>query len=244
MKRKRRRLYFVLGALGLFGAAAGLALYALNDTLIFFYSPSDLKTKQVTAGRTIRLGGLVDVCSVEKAGDSDTVKFRITDGAEVVAVSYRGLLPDLFREGQGVITLGKMDDTGAFVADEVLAKHDETYMPAEVVDALKKSGHWKEGAAAAPEGVDSLRSRAMALLQAQPAGATVLPPEFADLVKALRSQEPDDPLSLLYCGMIEKEAGNISGARAMWQRLRARLPADSPDRIDIQRRLNELGAGS
>jgi cytochrome c-type biogenesis protein CcmE len=145
MTRKRRRLYFVLVGMVLLGSAAGLVLYAVSDTLVFFYSPTDLQTKQVQAGRPFRLGGLVEVGSLARDGDGTTVHFRVTDLNRAVPVIYRGMLPDLFREGQGVVTLGTLAPDGTFVASEVLAKHDEKYMPKEVVDALKKSGRWQEG---------------------------------------------------------------------------------------------------
>jgi cytochrome c-type biogenesis protein CcmE len=144
MKPKRRRLVFVAAGMVLLGAAAGLALYAMNDSLVFFYSPSDLVAKDITPGRTLRLGGLVETGSVQRDGGT-TVRFRVTDMAATVPVVYTGLLPDLFREGQGVVAEGALDSDGVFVAAEVLAKHDENYMPKEVVDALKKSGQWQEG---------------------------------------------------------------------------------------------------
>ena len=148
MKPKRRRLYFVVAGMVLLGAAAGLTLYAMNDTLVFFYSPSELLAKQIAPGRTLRIGGLVETGSVARDGDGTTVHFRVTDTARTVPVVYKGILPDLFREGQGVVAEGTMSPDGVFVAAEVLAKHDEKYMPKEVVDALKKSGRWQEGASA------------------------------------------------------------------------------------------------
>jgi cytochrome c-type biogenesis protein CcmE len=148
VKPKRRRLYFVVAGMVLLGAAAGLTLYAMNDTLVFFYSPSELLAKQVAPGRTLRIGGLVETGSVARDGDGTTVHFRVTDTARTVPVVYKGILPDLFREGQGVVAEGTMGQDGVFVAAEVLAKHDEKYMPKEVVDALKKSGRWQEGAGA------------------------------------------------------------------------------------------------
>jgi cytochrome c-type biogenesis protein CcmE len=148
VKPKRRRLYFVVVGMVLLGAAAGLALYAMNDTLVFFYSPSELLAKQIPPGRTLRIGGLVETGSVARDADGATVHFRVTDTAKTVAVVYKGILPDLFREGQGVVAEGTMSQDGVFVAAEVLAKHDEKYMPKEVVDALKKSGRWQEGAGA------------------------------------------------------------------------------------------------
>jgi cytochrome c-type biogenesis protein CcmE len=147
MKPKRRRLYFVVVGMMLLGAAAGLVLYAMNDSLVFFYSPSDLVTKEVPPGRTLRLGGLVETGSVQRDGGT-AVRFRVTDMAKTVPVVYDGILPDLFREGQGVVAQGTLGPDGVFVAAEVLAKHDENYMPKEVVDALKKSGQWQEGTSA------------------------------------------------------------------------------------------------
>ncbi|MGH6928567.1 MAG: cytochrome c maturation protein CcmE [Dongiaceae bacterium] len=146
MKPKRRRLYFVVVGMMLLGAAAGLVLYAMNDSLVFFYSPSDLVTKEIPPGRMLRLGGLVETGSVARDGGT-AVRFRVTDMAKTVPVVYDGILPDLFREGQGVVAQGTLGPDGVFVAAEVLAKHDENYMPKEVVDALKKSGQWQEGTA-------------------------------------------------------------------------------------------------
>jgi cytochrome c-type biogenesis protein CcmE len=148
MTRKRRRLLAVLAGMGMLGIAAALVLNAFSDSLVFFYSPSDLKTKAVPQGRMLRIGGLVEAASVKRAGDGKTVTFRITDGDTAVPVTYSGVLPDLFREGQGVVVEGRLDGAGEVRAASVLAKHDERYMPREVVDALKKSGRWQEGAAA------------------------------------------------------------------------------------------------
>jgi cytochrome c-type biogenesis protein CcmE len=150
MTRKRRRLWIVLACgIGL-GSATALVLLAFNDNLVFFVSPSDL-AKAGPTGRTVRLGGLVEQNSVVRAGDQTTATtFRVTDGANSVTVSYNGILPDLFREGQGVVTLGALGANGTFVASEVLAKHDETYMPKEVADALKKSGHWNPASGPPP----------------------------------------------------------------------------------------------
>lgn len=148
MTRKRRRLLAVLAGMCMLGIAAALVLNAFSDSLVFFYSPSDLKTKAVPQGRLLRIGGLVEDASVQRATDGKTVTFRITDGNTAVPVTYSGALPDLFREGQGVVVEGRLDGAGEVRAASVLAKHDERYMPKEVVDALKKSGHWQEGAAA------------------------------------------------------------------------------------------------
>lgn len=144
MKRKHKRLTFVLVALVLLGAAAALVLNAFEENIVFFMSPSDVAAGKVSDDRRFRLGGLVEDGSVDRSG-GETVLFRVTDTANTVSVSYTGILPDLFREGQGVVTEGRIVD-GTFVADEVLAKHDENYMPPEVADALKKSGQWQGSA--------------------------------------------------------------------------------------------------
>lgn len=142
MTRKRRRLYIVLACGVGLASAAALTLSAFNDDLVFFVSPSDVAARGAN-GRTVRLGGLVEQGSVTRgtAGAAGAT-FRVTDGNKSISVTYNGILPDLFREGQGVVTLGSLRPDGTFVASEVLAKHDETYMPKEVAEALKKSGHW------------------------------------------------------------------------------------------------------
>jgi cytochrome c-type biogenesis protein CcmE len=142
MTRKQRRLTLIGAGLGVLALAAGLVLYALNDAIVFFNSPTDVVEKHVAPGSRIRLGGLVKPGSLAR-GDNLAVRFEVTDGNKSVPVSYTGILPDLFREGQGVVTEGALDTAGTFKADSVLAKHDETYMPKEVADALKKQGHWK-----------------------------------------------------------------------------------------------------
>ena len=142
MTRKRRRLWIVLACgLGL-GSAAALSLAALGDNMVFFVTPSDMAKGE--GGRTIRLGGLVEAGSVrrETQDGRPVAIFRITDNAASVPVSYGGILPDLFREGQGAVMLGRMAPDGTFRASEVLAKHDETYMPKDVAEALKRSGQW------------------------------------------------------------------------------------------------------
>lgn len=149
MTRKQRRATFIAVSLGILGLAVGLVLYAMSDSIVYFYSPSDAVERGVEPGERIRLGGLVEQGSLEDLGDA-TVRFNITDFVETVIVTYRGVLPDLFREGQGVITEGAFDEAGAFTADNVLAKHDEYYMPPEVADALKKSGNWQGEGAEAP----------------------------------------------------------------------------------------------
>ncbi len=141
MKRKHKRLTFVVISLALLGAAAALIMNAFEDNIVFFHSPTDIIEKKIAEDRRFRLGGLVEEGSVKKAGGAVTT-FRVTDLKETIAVSFKGLLPDLFREGQGVVAEGRLKG-GVFIADEVLAKHDETYMPPEVAEALKKSGKWQ-----------------------------------------------------------------------------------------------------
>lgn len=141
MTRKQRRLVLIGSGLAVLALAAALVLSALKDSIVFFNSPTDIVEKQIKPGTRIRLGGLVQPGSVIRR-DLDA-RFEVTDGKNTIAVNYRGILPDLFREGQGVVTEGTLT-SGGFVADTVLAKHDENYMPKEVADALKKQGHWKD----------------------------------------------------------------------------------------------------
>lgn len=149
MTRKRRRLYFLLGGVALLGVATALTLSALNDNLVFFYSPTELLAKGTPPGRMVRIGGLVDPGSLHREADGMTVDFRVTDTNRSVPVTYKGDLPDLFREGQGVVVEGKLQDR-IFQASNVLAKHDERYMPPEVAAALKKEGRWREGEPGGP----------------------------------------------------------------------------------------------
>ncbi len=142
MKPKQRRLTFVAVGLVLLGIATALILNATRDSLVFFRTPSELTGGEADEQRRLRLGGLVEDGSVQRS-DGSEVSFRVTDFEAVVPVVYNGILPDLFREGQGVVAEGYMRG-GIFVADQVLAKHDENYMPPEVADALKESGQWKE----------------------------------------------------------------------------------------------------
>jgi cytochrome c-type biogenesis protein CcmE len=143
MTRKQRRLTLIGCALGVLGLAAALVLSALRDTIVFFNSPTDIVQKQVAPGARIRLGGLVKPGTLHR-DDALNVRFAVTDGNQVVNVAYRGILPDLFREGQGIVAEGALDAAGDFRAETVLAKHDERYMPKEVADSLKKQGHWKD----------------------------------------------------------------------------------------------------
>jgi len=119
--------------------AAALLLNAFNSNMVFFYSPSQVQAGEVVSNYTFRLGGLVEEGSVKREDDGLTVHFMVTDNAQTIAVKYVGILPDLFREGQGVVTQGRLDDGGIFLASEVLAKHDETYMPSEVAEALEEA---------------------------------------------------------------------------------------------------------
>jgi len=144
MTRKQRRLTLIGGGLAVLGVAAALVLFALKDSIVFFNSPSDIVEKQIAPGSRIRVGGLVEPGSLKK-GNNLQVSFKVTDGAHQVAVRYQGIVPDLFREGQGVVAEGRLEPGGSLAADTVLAKHDEKYMPREVVDALKKTGRWQEG---------------------------------------------------------------------------------------------------
>jgi cytochrome c-type biogenesis protein CcmE len=142
MTRKQKRLSMIGGAGAVLGLAALLVTYALRDNIVFFLGPTDIAEKQVAAGTRLRIGGLVKTGSVER-GQGQTIRFVVTDGKSDVAVSYTGLVPDLFREGQGVVVEGVVEAAQQFRADTVLARHDETYMPREVADALKKQGQWK-----------------------------------------------------------------------------------------------------
>ena len=139
MTRKQKRLSMILGGLAVLGLAAGLVLYALSDTITFFHTPSDLAETGVKPGQRIRLGGMVEDGSVKK-GPGTLTSFTVTDQLGSITVSYNGILPDLFREGQGVVTEGKLQEDGTFVADTVLAKNDENYMPRELAESLKEKG--------------------------------------------------------------------------------------------------------
>jgi cytochrome c-type biogenesis protein CcmE len=143
MTRKKRRLFLIGGALGVLCVAVALMLNAFRDSIVFFNSPSDVAEKHVGPGTRIRLGGLVKTGSLVRGSDLK-VRFEVTDGKSELPVIYQGVLPDLFREGQGVVAEGTLGGGGVFNADTILAKHDETYMPKEVADALKKSGHWQD----------------------------------------------------------------------------------------------------
>ena len=142
MTRKQRRATFIGLGVGILGVAVFLVLLALRDSVVFFHTPKEVVEKGIPAGKRIRLGGLVAEGSL-KRGAGTAIEFAITDTAKTITVSYTGLLPDLFREGQGVVAEGRLDGGGRFLADTILAKHDENYMPPEVAKALKEQGVWK-----------------------------------------------------------------------------------------------------
>jgi cytochrome c-type biogenesis protein CcmE len=144
MTRKQRRLTLIGSAAAVLGLAAGLVLYALSGSITLFNSPTEVVEKAIQPGTRIRLGGLVETGSVQR-GANMQVRFTITDGANSVPVTYTGVLPDLFREGQGVVTEGVVEPGRQFRADSVLARHDENYMPKEVADTLRRQGHWRPG---------------------------------------------------------------------------------------------------
>lgn len=143
MTRKQKRLSVIAGALAFLGAATALTFYALGQKASYFYMPADLQAATLQPGQRIRLGGLVENGSIQR-GQGTQVEFGVTDSEKTVKVRYTGILPDLFREGQGVITEGSFGPDGEFIADSVLAKHDENYMPKEVADSLKAKGVWQE----------------------------------------------------------------------------------------------------
>jgi cytochrome c-type biogenesis protein CcmE len=149
MTRKQRRLTMIGGSLAVLGIAAALVLNAMRDSIVFFSTPAMVAEKHIPTGRRFRLGGLVETGSLVR-GDNLRVTFKVGDGSAVLPVAYTGILPDLFREGQGVVAEGALDASGVFKADTVLAKHDENYMPKDVADALKKQGHWKDDYGAKP----------------------------------------------------------------------------------------------
>ncbi len=142
MTRKERRITLLVSAVSVIAVAVALVLIALQDTIVFFYTPSDIKEAEISSDQRIRIGGLVAEGSVTRHQDGH-VEFVITDIVASLSVRFDGILPDLFKEGQGVVVEGLLSSVGALVADQVLAKHDENYMPNEVAEALKKSGQWR-----------------------------------------------------------------------------------------------------
>lgn len=148
--RRRLRIQMLVLATGLLACAMGLVLFALKENVRFFYGPTDIRTADFTRDRTVRLGGLVEYDSLRLIDDSNpsdaSVRFRVTDQAHAIEVRFQGILPDLFREGQGVVILGQMhEEEDWFKASQILAKHDENYMPAELVDRMKQDGTWRGG---------------------------------------------------------------------------------------------------
>lgn len=153
MTRKQRRLILIGGSLGVLAVAVGLVLNALSGSIVFFQSPSDIVHEHLAPGTRIRIGGLVKPGSIQR-GDDLRIRFEVTDGKNEIPVRFQGIVPDLFREGQGVVAEGTLNSSGTFIADTVLAKHDERYMPKEVVEALKKAGRWKETSSDFAQGKD------------------------------------------------------------------------------------------
>lgn len=142
MTRKQKRLSVIVGAMAFLAVAAGLVFYALGQKTSYFYMPADLQVTPVAPGQRIRLGGLVEKDTVVR-GEGTQIAFSVTDQVHSVQVAYNGILPDLFREEQGIVTEGEFNSNGLFIADSVLAKHDENYMPREVADGLKETGLWQ-----------------------------------------------------------------------------------------------------
>jgi cytochrome c-type biogenesis protein CcmE len=146
MTRKQRRLILIGSSLGVLAFAVALILTSLRESIVFFNSPTDIADNKAAPGKRVRLGGMVKMGSVAR-GDNMQIRFEVTDGNKDIPVDYRGIVPDLFREGQGVIAEGHIEPGGTFKAETVLAKHDENYMPREIVETLKRQGHWQETAA-------------------------------------------------------------------------------------------------
>ena len=156
MTRKQRRVVLIGTSLGVLAVAVGLVLFALRDSIVFFYTPTEVAEKHLNSGQRFRLGGLVEDGSV-KRGEGTSVSFAITDKRATLPVTFTGVLPDLFREGQGVVAEGALGPDGVFRADSVLAKHDEKYMPPEVAKKLKEQGLWREDAqAGTPQGAGKI----------------------------------------------------------------------------------------
>lgn len=143
MTRKQRRLTLILSSVSVLLAAVLLGMFAMKDSIVFFHSPTEVIEKGVVPGERIRIGGLIELGSVIR-GEGEAVEFGVTDMAATVKVHYIGILPDLFREGQGIVVEGSLSPNGTFEAETVFAKHDENYMPPEAADALKEAGHWQD----------------------------------------------------------------------------------------------------
>lgn len=151
--KRKQKLILIIAMVAGVGIAVGLLLNAFQQNLMLFFSPTDVVAGKAPEDAKFRIGGLVEAGSVQREADGLTVSFKVTDNAKTVAIRYTGILPDLFREGQGIVSLGRLDDTGVFVASEVLAKHDENYMPPEVADALEKTRQAEESGRAAQTAV-------------------------------------------------------------------------------------------
>ena len=141
MKPRTRRAAWIVAGIAALGVATALVLNAFQSNLVFFFTPSQVASHEAPQNRAFRIGGLVEAGSVERDKDALTVRFVVTDTAKAIHVAYKGILPDLFREGKGVVAQGKLGNDGVFHASEVLAKHDENYMPPEAAEALKRAGH-------------------------------------------------------------------------------------------------------
>ena len=141
MKPRHRRALWIAGGLAVLAVAAALVLNAFQSNLVFFFTPTQIANGEAPSGRTFRLGGLVENGSVSRSSEGTGGTFRVTDNAKTITVHYRGILPDLFKDGRGVVAQGKVQPDGSFAASEVLAKHDENYMPPEAEEALRKAGH-------------------------------------------------------------------------------------------------------
>ncbi|MGE5649114.1 cytochrome c maturation protein CcmE [Noviherbaspirillum sp. UKPF54] len=152
MKTRHKRMALIAAGLATLGVAAWLVLSAFQKNLVFFFTPTQIAAGEAPRGRSFRVGGMVENGSLKRQPDGVTVAFGVTDNAQQLRVVYRGILPDLFKEGKGVVAQGKLGDDGVFVAEEVLAKHDENYMPPEAAYALKKGNEAKAGGAMAKDG--------------------------------------------------------------------------------------------
>ncbi len=141
MKPRHRRLVWIVAGVAAIGIAAALVLNAFRSNLVFFFTPTQIADGEAPTGKSFRVGGLVEPGSLARRDDGTTVTFRVTDNAKTITVAYRGILPDLFKEGRGVVAQGSMQPDGSFRASEVLAKHDENYMPPEAAEALRRAGH-------------------------------------------------------------------------------------------------------
>lgn len=146
MKRRHKRIGFIVAGLAALGIAAALVLSAFQENLVFFFSPSQVIAKEAPVDRTFRVGGLVQAGTLRRDSDGLTVRFTVTDTAQSIPVVYKGILPDLFKEGKGCVAQGRLGSDGVFQADQVLAKHDENYMPPEAGDAIDSAKHAKEAA--------------------------------------------------------------------------------------------------